>query len=750
MSVDLEWIGKSSIRKDAVSKVTGTGQYAADIALDRKTYGVAVRSTQHHAYLLGVDTRVARSALGVIAVLTTADIPGEKIFGALVIDQPVLAEKEVRHVGEPIAVVVADTYAHALAASRQVQVMYEPLQAVHDPEEALREGSPLVHPGGNLLSHYEVSCGNMEQGFQAADVVFEDQFSVQRISPAYMETENSLACCNPDGSIRVWVSSQKPFEDQKTIAAVLALPLEKVQVCSALVGGAFGGKEDSSISVLTALAAWYTHRTVQMKNTRHESFTAHPKRHPAKFQIKMGAKADGTLTAVDIHAVMDTGAYASYGPAVGSLLTEMAPGSYRCDNIHVSTEVVYTHNPYAGAMRGFGSPQAHFALESCLDELAEKLNLDPLAIRRKNILHPGDRLVTQVAVDECAVSLPICLDQVEAARQRMKAAPVTPGMRSGVGFALAIQSMGLGAKVLDESAQRLEWLPDGKVLIHLGAPELGQGLTTVAEQMVAEALEIPFDQVVTLPLDTLHSPNGGVTCGSRMTYLVGNALLTAAEMLKAGLLAQAARMLSAPINSLQYKRGQIITGDGQCYPVSEFSSRCADAGEPLLAEAKAEFAYPSEKTPQHLPIGMPHIKFAFAAQVARVEVDPELGTVRVKEVEAIHDPGKVINRGQVEGQIEGGIAMGVGYALLEEMPLKSDYHWVDSFTEYLLPTAMDVPEKIQLHLFEIPEASGPYGAKGIAEISLVPTAPAIANAVYDAVGVRIRDLPITPEKIILP
>jgi CO/xanthine dehydrogenase Mo-binding subunit len=301
---------------------------------------------------------------------------------------------------------------------------------------------------------------------------------------------------------------------------------------------------------------------------------------------------------------------------------------------------------------------------------------------------------------------------------------------------------------LDESAHRLEWQPDGRVHIFLGAPDLGQGLATVAEQMVAEALGLPFDQVVALPLDTWSTPNGGVTCGSRMTYLAGKALLTASTDLINNLLEQAARLLQEPQAELRYTTGTIETADRRIFPVSEFTCRCAESGHMVSGFGKAEFPHPVETTPQHLPIGMPHVKFAFAGQIALVEVDPKLGTVRVKEIAAINDLGKVINRAAAEGQLEGGVAMGIGYALFEDMALKSNGDWVESFSEYLLPTSMETPEKIHLELLEIPEEDGPFGAKGVAEISLVPTAPAIANAVYDALKVRVKNLPITPEKVL--
>jgi len=746
MNAETTLIGQPEIRKDAAAKADGAARYTADLALPNLTYATLLRSPHHHARICSIDTARARCLPGVIAVLTAADVPGARTFG-MIPDQPVLAIDEVRHIGEPVVLVVAASLAAAKSAAAQVKITYEPLPAVLEPKPALAPGAPLVHPGGNLLAQFNVDSGDLNAGFAAATVILEEDFSVQRVTPGYMETENSLARVNADSSLSVWVSSQEPFIDRACIAAVLNLPAERIQVLSTVIGGAFGGKEDSSLAVLTAFAAWATHGTVRIVNDRRESFVAHPKRHPARIHLKLGAKKDGTLVALQGQVWMNTGAYASYGPAVGSLLTEMVTGPYHIPNVSIETQVVYTHTPYSGAMRGFGSPQAHFAIESALDMLAARLGLDAAELRRRNLLHQGDLLPTRVRVNETALGLERCLQEATAARERLRCIPATPGKVSGVGLALAMQSMGLGAKVPDTSSHRLEWLPDGRVLIHLGAPDLGQGLITVAEQITAEALELPFERVLTAPFDTRDVPDGGVTCASRMTYLVGNAMLAGAAGLKKQLLANGAALLQVPLDQLSYAHGELLLPGGRHYPASEFASRAAEAGQPLQAEAAATFPYPAETTPQHLPAGMPHVKFIFAAQVARVEVDPELGTVTVTDLVAIHDLGKVINRLTAEGQIEGGVSMGLGYALYEDMNLKANGQWVDSFTEYMLPTSRDMPTRLELHMLEYPEADGPFGAKGLAEITVVPTAPAIANAVYDAVNVRVKDLPITPEKL---
>ena len=740
-------IGRAEIRKDAAGKVKGSAKYTADLSIESTVSGVLVRSPHHHAKIRSINTFEAMQQHGVLAVLTSADIPGAKTFG-LIPDQPVLAVGEVRHIGEPVVLVVAMDRQTAKRAAAAVKIEYQVLPAVFDPQEALSASAPKVHPNGNLLSQFNVDSGDTAKAFSSADVIIEETFTVQRQAPAYMEPENSLAVKHADGSLSVWVSSQEPFTDRAAIASVLNLPVDKVQVLSTVIGGAFGGKEDSSIAILTAFAAWAVNNSVCIVNDRRESFNAHPKRHPARLQVKLGAKKDGTLVALEGKVWTNTGAYASYGPAVGSLLTEMMTGPYHIPNVSLETKVVYTHCPYAGAMRGFGSPQAHFAIESVMDILAERLGMDPVELRRKNLLHQGDMLPTRVVLNETALGLEPILERAEAARARLLQSEATPGKISGVGLALAMQSMGLGAKIPDTSEHRLEWRPDGKVAVHLGAPDLGQGLATVAEQVTAEALEIPFAIVKCTPFDTNDVPNGGTTCASRMTYLVGNAMLNGANVLKQELLQTAASMLNLPVEQLTYQSGSVVLADGSSFPAAEFASRAADQGNSISARAYSEFPYPEATTPAHLPAGMPHVKYVFAAQVVRVEVDPQLGTVEVKEVVAIHDLGRVINRATAEGQIEGGVVMGLGYALLEDMFLKPNNTWVDSFTEYLLPTSLDIPAKIEVEMLEYPEEDGPFGAKGLAEICLVPTAPAVANAVYNAVGARIKELPITPEKVL--
>lgn len=746
MAINTSVVGKPEIRKDAAAKATGKALYTADLKAEKVSFAVLVRSPHHHAEIVSINTEIAAQQPGVKAIITAKDVPGEKTFG-LIPDQPVLAMNEVRHIGEPVVLVVAADKAAAQSAASKVLVEYKKMPEVLDPLEALNDSAPAVHPGGNLLSKYNIDFGNSASGFESADLVIEETFSTQRVAPAYMEMETSLASYHADGSISVWVSSQEPFIDRARIAAALNIVVEKVKVLSSVIGGAFGGKEDSSLAIITAVAAWITKGSVRLVNNRAESFVAHPKRHPSKIHLKIGAMNDGTLVALDGKVWLNTGAYASYGPAVGSLLTEMVTGPYRIPNVSIETKVIYTHSPYSGAMRGFGSPQAHFAIESAMDMLAARLKMEAVEIRRKNLLRSGDLLPTRVQVNESALGLDAILQRASETKNRLSQIKAKSGKHSGVGMALAMQSMGLGYNIPDDSAHRLEWLPDGRVLIHLGAPDLGQGLITVAEQITSEALGLPFNQVVSSPFDTSSVPDGGVVCASRMTYLVGNAMISGAEKLIQQLLENASAILNLPIDKLSYADGKIKIINGDEFPASEITSRASEMGKPIQTSTSASFPYPKETTPQDLPIGMPHVKYVFAAQVARVEVDAELGTVEITDLVAINDLGKVINRLGAEGQIEGGAVMGMGFALYEDMNLKTNGQWINSFTEYLLPTSKDLPTHLEVQMLEYPEGDGPYGAKGLAEVCTVPTAPAIANAVYQAIEVRVKDLPITPEKL---
>jgi CO/xanthine dehydrogenase Mo-binding subunit len=746
---NLKTVGKSEIRVDAWEKVNGSAKYVADIQVPNLKHGVVLRSNHHHAHILSIETEKAMQIPGVVDIVTAKDIPGETIYGPIIADRPPLAGDRVRFMGEPVAIIIADSVDIARQACKAVQVNYEPLPAVFDPEQALQVESPAVHPDGNLCSHFHVEDGNIESGFSQADLILEDSFSVPRIYPGYLETENSLALWDEDGKLTVWFSSQKPFADRHTISQVLGMPEEDIRVKMAVIGGAFGGKEDSNLAVLTALAAWKSHCAVKIVNTREESMLAHPKRHPARLYYKVGVKNDGEIVALQAKVYMDTGAYASYGPAVGQLLTETIPGPYHIPNVSADTYVVYTNSPVSGAMRGFGSPQTNFAYESLMDMLAHRLGMNAVEIRRKNIWKPGDRNFTRVIVNQ-AEALEDMLNRAAQSVADLKKIPAASGKQCGVGLALAVQTMGVGRGVPDDSTHQLEWLPNGKVLVRVGAPDLGQGLNTVAAQMAAEALGMDYSQMETALVDTAISPDGGVTCASRMTYMTGNALQMAAQKLVESLRDEASRLLGIPREKLVYQNGALIrTDQDNANPISaaDVTSRLAEEDKQITASGTFSFPYGPE-IPDHLPIGMPHVKFCLAAMVARVEIDPELGIIEPTHIVSINDLGKVVNPILAEGQIEGGIAMGLGYGLTEEMRLKGNQQWVNRLSEYLFLTTQDMPRSMETIMLEYPESTGPYGVKGIAEIATVPEAAAIANAVFEATGIRVHRIPIRREELV--
>jgi len=745
---ELNVIGRSVFRKDALGKVTGEARYASDVAMEDLLHAAVLRSPFHHARIIDINVQEAKELAGVVSVITADDVPGSRTFGQLIPDRPVLAFDFVRHKGEPVAMVIGETRLAAQRALEAILVNYEELPAILEPEEALDPNRVKIHPEGNLIVEYNLGRGDMESGFAEADVIVDATFHTPRISPAYLEPEVAIANLQSDGTLVVWVSSQKPFLDQSTISRVLDIPEDRVQVKVATVGGSFGGKTDSGPPALASLAAWVTKRAVLLVNAREESFLAHPKRHPAKMHYKIGAKDDGTLVALSADIILDTGAYAHLGPAVGGTMTELAPGPYQTPNVRINTKVVYTNSPLSGSIRAFGAPQVSFAYESAMDMLAAKLDIDLIELRRKNIWRKNDTTVAGVKLRQ-APTLDACLDHAAKAHGQLRQITPSPGRLSGVGVSLSLLSMGLGFHVPDRSTNRIEWLPDGRALQLLGTPDLGQGLITVAAQITAEGLELDFDSIEVATIDTLCSPDGGNTLASRTTLLVGNSILAAAEKAIEALLDYAAIELRVSREVLYYQQGHVFRTDDLetgGHPVSSFTSRAAEEGIVLSGEAEFSFFHPPD-TPKHLPEGMPHVMFCYGANVVRVEVDPDFGTVEVKDVVAIHDVGKAINPAAIEGQIEGGVVMGVGYATLENVELKDSGEWVDSYTEYLIPTALDAPT-ITSVIIEQEEPGGPYGAKGVAEMTVVSVAPAIANAVADATGKRIKSIPIRPEALI--
>ncbi len=714
-------IGESARRVDGVPKVTGAYAYGSDLSLPGMLFGVTLRSPHASARIRVLDVSAARRAPGVAAVLTAADVPGRPTFGLEFCDQPVLADDVVRYEGEPVALVAAATLAEAWAAVRAIGVEYEPLPAVTDMEQALEDDAPRVHEFGNILRHVHIVRGDPENA--EADIWVEGYYETAMQDQAALGPEGGLAVPAADGGVDLHVATQWLHADRQQLAACLDLPEEKVRITLAGVGGAFGSREDLHMQAHACLLALRTGSPVKIVYGRAESFHGHVHRHPSRSWIRYGATRDGRLVAADVRLLLDGGAYASSSPAVIGNAATFAAGPYEVANVRIEGSVVYTNNPPCGAMRGFGAPQVCFAYESALDELAARLGIDPVELRLRNVVGTGSVLPTgqvlmgsapaREVVERCrAIPLP---DVEPAARRGPIAYPGGAGnvsrgesLRRGVGFALGFKNVAY-SEGFDDAAEATVTIgpgPDGPVAtIRTAAVDYGQGLYTVLAQIVRT--ELGVDEVLFDPAST-ESGSAGSTSASRQTTMTGGAVLGACRELRA------------------------VLGD-------------TTPEEPV----SRTFVYHHRPTTGFDEDGQGdiHVSFSFAAERAVVEVDEELGLVRVLQIAAVQDAGHVINPHGAEGQVEGGTAMGLGLALMEEVRLDGGAIRNASFTDYLIPTILDVPP-IVTEFVEEPEPGAPYGVKGIGELATVVAAPAVVAALRAATGRRLNRLPVTPDDLV--
>ncbi|MFV9504240.1 MAG: putative aminohydrolase SsnA [Oscillochloridaceae bacterium umkhey_bin13] len=719
-------------RPDALAKVTGTGQYAADLRVPGMLHAKVRRSDQPHANLLKLETSAARALPGVIAVLTAEDIPGRKDCGVHEIDWPVLCYDKVRYVGDALALVIAESEAIAEQAVELITVEYAPLPIVVGPLEAFAPDAPLVHeerPDGNRLAHYQLACGDLATGFAQAEVIVEREYRTQTVEHAFIEPEAGLAVPEPAGRITVYCGGQIPFGDRRQIAATLNLPEEQIRVVNALIGGAFGGKEDVTVQILTALGAYVTGRPVRMVFSRAESLRVHPKRHATIIKMKTGATRAGDLVAHEVTIYGDGGAYASLSAHVMLRATTHAAGPYAIPNVAVQTHALYTNNVPAGAFRGFGVTQSGFAVESQLDLLAEALGMSPLELRRRNLLGYGKAtLAGQVIEESCGLAE--CVDLVAREVAAHPVVAVEGTKRRAWGFACAYKNTGYGSGAYDAAGAEVEVLADGRVQVRAGAAEIGQGLPTVLAQIASEELGLPFDQVTVLLADTDLTLDGQATTASRQTFVTGNATRHAALGLRAMLAGTAAELLDVPPDQLVFAEGS-VQANGRSIALAELADLCRQEGQ----QPSVAYTY---VTPPSGPYQ--HIAFGFAAQAALVEVDLTTGETKVLRVVAACDVGRALNPLGLRGQVEGSISMGLGMALQENFVMEQGQVKTDTLHKCKLPTISQTPE-ITVHLVEDPTRHGPYGAKGVGELNSIPTAPAIINAIATATGVRCYRLP---------
>ncbi|MGE5588983.1 MAG: xanthine dehydrogenase family protein molybdopterin-binding subunit [Clostridia bacterium] len=748
-------------RVDAVEKVTGSAKFGADLYFDGMLHARVLRARLPHARIVRIDAGEALKVPGVEAVITHEDIPGAKTFGPVRRDMPVLAFDKTRYLGDGVAVVVAATVDAAEKALELVRVEYEELPAVFSPEEAMAEGAPVLHDDtpGNIVNHHKVRKGDVDAGFAASDVVIEREYRTQFVEHAYIEPEAAVAVPDPnEGSVTVYGSVQNPFTARRVVAEVLGVSLNRVRIVQCAMGGSFGGKDDimSCMCARAALAALKTRRPVKMVNTREESIVEGYKRHPYALKYKVGATSDGKLQAMEIRILADAGAYASMTPFVTWRSVVQATGPYEVPNVKTDVYGVYTNNTYTGAMRGFGSPQIIFAHESLMDELAVELGMDPLDLRLKNGFRQGSVTATGQTLDNHAVSLAEVMQKTADAigyREKRKAhaeAARRAGTRTvrGVGLAASYRGVSLGGEGVDATGAIVSVQQDGSVYVYAGLAENGQGLRTIFSQIAAEELGCNLEDVVFMDTDTSLIPDGGPTVASRSTTMGGNAVRDAARKVRETLLAVAGEMLGTSAGALQASRGRVfVAGDpARSLSFGEVARAAYDRGE--LMAAFGWYRGPKVWWDEEHGQGRAYFTYVYGCQAAEVEVDTETGKVKVLKVAAAHDVGRAINPATVEGQIYGGVAMGMGYGLLEEVEIARGVTRTLNFDEYLITTSMDMPEVIPI-VVENPDSHGPYGAKTVGEPTCELLAPAIANAVWHATGRRVRELPLDLERVLL-
>ncbi|MDP8215573.1 MAG: xanthine dehydrogenase family protein molybdopterin-binding subunit [Candidatus Euphemobacter frigidus] len=748
-------IGTSPKRVDAREKVTGSARYGQDLRMDGMLFARVKHAEYPHARIRSIKTARAKRLKGVAAVVTAADIPGNPAFGAIIIDNQPIAGDKVRYLGDAVAVVAAETEAIAERAVDLIEVKYEELPGVFDPREALKPDAPRIHEKGNLIVHHKTRKGDVGVGFGEADRIIERSYSTQRVEHAYIETEVVVAYLDPDGTLVIKGSHQNLFNIRSAVAGVLGLPLSKVRIIQASLGGSFGGKDDcmAVLGCRAGLLSLKTARPIMLSNSREDSLVESYKRHPYFLDYKVGVKDDGTITAMEINIVADGGAYASMTQFVTWRSVVHATGPYRVPHVKTDIYGAYTNNTYTGAFRGFGSPQITFAYESLMDEIAGELGMDPLQFRLKNVLRDNDVTATGQKLDH-TVSVGEALEVTTRAagwdEKRKKFPEENAGriMKRGIGLACSYRGVALGAEGVDATGAIVRIHSDGSVDLTTGLSEMGQGLKTIFSQIVAAELGLPIEKIQYRETDTSTITDGGPTVASRSTIIGGSAVRKAAIAAREKLGAAAAEKLGAPPAKIIASDEKIMVKGDPVRAVSfrEAATMALDAGMNL-----SSFAWhvsPPIWWNEEEGRGDAYFTYVYGCQIAEVEVDPETGRVNVLEVWAAHDVGKAINPETVRGQICGGVATAIGYGLLEEVEMVDGVTKTMNLDEYLIPTAMDVG-KIHAIILENEDKYGPYGAKCVAEPTAELCAAAIANAVCHATGKRIRDLPLNLERIVL-
>jgi xanthine dehydrogenase D subunit len=749
-------VGEHTTRSDGVPKVKGEFEYSSDLWMDGMLWGATLRSPHPHARVWSIDTSEAGAMAGVRAVLTHEDVPGRKVCGMEIPDQPVLAWERIRYQGEPVAIVAADHPETARRALEKVAVEYEVLKPLTDAEEAMSEGAPKLHLSGNLLRHIHTVHGDVANAAARADVVVEGEYEVGMQDQAFLGPESGLAVPDGEGGVDLYIATQWLHIDQEQLAESLDLPPESVRLTLSGVGGAFGGREDLSMQVHACLLALRTGRPVKMMYNREESFFGHVHRHPALIRYEHGATKDGELVYLKARIVLDGGAYASSSMAVCSNAASFACGPYDVPNALIDTYMVYTNNPPCGAMRGFGAVQTCFAYEAQMDKLAGALDMDPVEFRIKNAIKPGDRLpfgqempepapVAELLRRVGAMPMP---EEKEVMGRDLRELPGGvsnathgEGVKRGVGYAVGFKNVCYSEGFDDYSTARVILsMESGEPLVqvHTAAAEVGQGLIAIQAQIART--ELGVERVCILPADTSVGSSGS-SSASRQTYMTGGAVKGACEAVRERIFERVREEFGEDLDDLSVDDGMIFSeSGGMLVPLAELIS---DKEVEETFEFHHKETFPFDENGQ----GKAHVQFAFAAHRAVVEVDTELGLVRVVEIATAQDVGKAMNPQALEGQIEGGIAQGLGLALLEEIQISEGRIQNASFTDYLIPTILDMPS-VRAEILELADPDSPYGLKGVGEPPTIASTPAIVSALRAATGQELARVPVKPEQIV--
>ena len=750
-------IGSRQKRVDALGKVTGAAKYAADYNLPFQLYGAVKYAEYPHALIKNINTTEAKKLAGVEAVLTSRDVPGKNHFG-LIPNIRILADDRTRYLGDVVAIVAAESIKTAKQAVDLIKVDYEELPGVFDPEEALKPEAVKLYEDGNQIVHHKVRKGDIAVGFSQADFLIENKYTTQAIEHAYLEPEAALAMPDEQDGFKIIGCMQNFYTSHKVIAAALDKPLSKVQIVQSTMGGSFGGKDESAtlVAVRAALLAQKTNRPVKMINTREDSILQSYKRHPYRLYYKWGCKKDGTITAMEIKVIADGGAYCSMSPFVTWRSVVQATGPYYCSNVKTDVYAAYTNNNFTGAMRGFGSPQVNFAIESMMDELAEKVGKSPLEIRLLNgfeqnaITATGQKLDHYVSLKDVLKTSVKETDFEKHWKDNKSNQKTDKNIVRGIGLACAYRGVSLGAEGVDAPSSIVYVQPDGSVSLSSGIIDMGQGARTAMSQIAAEVLGLPLTRVNFQEPDSGRVADSGATVASRGTIMGGGAMKIAAENVRKIMEETAREKFKLSDEDLLFKGENIFikknNSEKKLCSFDTLVDACYQVGRPLFASGVRNIAVTSwdEETGQ----GDAYFTFVYGTNIAEIEVDLASGKVNITRFLSTHDVGKAVNKSMVEGQIYGGVAMGMGYGIMEDFIQESGKAKTINFDEYYIPTALDMPQMKSI-IVENEDKFGPFGAKSIGEPALEMAAPAITNAIYNATGKRIYNLPANLEEVLL-